>query len=79
MFGEHAMYDVLVDVESERAGDDARDPWTAEPWIARLELDDGLDECLVRPFRSGLLRVRRRRKQPAVFATHQGLMKRQEC
>src|SRR5262245_27636115 len=53
-------------------------PWTAEPRIARLEFDDGLDECLVRPFRAGLPRARRRREQPAVLATHQRLMKRQE-
>ena len=56
----------------------ARNPWTAEPRIAQLELDDGLDECLARPLRSGLLRARARREQSAVLATHQRLMKRQE-
>ena len=78
MFPQHAIHDVLVDVDPERLRDDARNPWTAEPRIARLEFDDGLDECLVRPFRAGLPRARRRREQPAVLATHQGLMKRQE-
>ena len=79
MFRQHAVDDVLVDVDAERLRDDARNPWTAEPRIARLELDDGLDQCLVRPFRSGLLRARRGREQPAVFATHQGLMECEEC
>src|SRR5262249_37552879 len=53
-------------------------PWTAEPRIARLDVDDGLDECVVRPFRGGLARARRRREQAAVLATHQRLIKRQE-
>ena len=74
MFRQHAVHDVLVDVDSGRLRNDQRDPSAAEPGIAGLELDDGLDECLVGPFRSGLLRARRGRKQPAVFATHQGLM-----
>ena len=30
-----------------------RNSWTPEPRIARLEFDDGPDECLVRSFRSG--------------------------
>ena len=58
-FGQHAVHDVLVDVDPERLRDDARNARTAEPRIARLELDDGLDERLVRPFRSGLRRARR--------------------
>ena len=78
VFRQHAVHDVLVDVDPERVRDDARNPWTAEPRIARLELDDGLDECLARPLRSGLLRARARREQSAVLATHQRLMKRQE-
>ena len=53
-------HDVLVDVDHERMRDDARNPWTAEPTIARLELDEGLDECLARPLRSGLLEARAR-------------------
>jgi len=48
------------------------------PRIARLEFDDGLDECLIRPFRAGLRRARRRREQPAVLAWYQRLMNRQE-
>ena len=58
VFRQHAVHDVLVDVDPERLRDDARNPWTAEPRIARLEFDDGLDECLVRALRSGLLRAR---------------------
>ena len=38
----------------------------------------GLDECLARPLRSGLLRALARREQSAVRATHQRLMQCQE-
>ena len=58
VFRQHSVHDILIDLDPERPRDDARDPWTAEPRIARLELDDGLDECLVRPFRSGFPRAR---------------------
>ena len=34
VFRQHAVYDVLVDVDPERLGDDQRDPWAAEPRIA---------------------------------------------
>ena len=75
---QHAVHDVLIDVGPERSRDDARNPWTAEPRIPRLELNDGLYKCLARPLRSGFLRALARREQSAVFATHQRLMKRQE-
>ena len=42
VFRQHAVDDVFVDVDPERVRDDARNPRTAEPRIARLELDDGL-------------------------------------
>src|SRR2546426_7128874 len=54
VFRQHAIHDVLVDVDPERVRDDTRNPWTPEPRIARLELDDGLDECLAWPLWSGL-------------------------
>ena len=57
-FRQLAVYDVLVDVDPERVRDDARHPRTAEPGIAGLELDDGLDEGLARTLRSGLLGTR---------------------
>src|SRR6266487_3311791 len=60
VFRQHAVHDVLVDVDPERVRNDARDPWTAEPRIARLELDDGLDDCLARSLWSGLLGARAR-------------------
>ncbi len=41
-FRQHAVHDVLVDVDPKRLRDDQRDPWAAEPRIARLELDDGV-------------------------------------
>ena len=78
VFRQHAGHDVLVDVDSERLRDDPRNPWTAEPGIARLQFDDGLDERRVRPLRPALLGARCRREQPAVLALHQDLMKRQE-
>ena len=78
VFRQHAVHDVLVDVDPERVRDDTRNPWTPEPRIARLELDDGLDECHTRPLRSGLLRAQDGGEQSVVLATHQRLMKRQE-
>ena len=71
MWGEHVAHDVPVDVDAERARDDARDPWAAEPRIARLELDDGADECLTRTLRTGLSRMRVRREEAAILATCQ--------
>jgi len=53
LFGQHAVHDILVDIDAERVRDDARDPWTAEPRIARLEFNDGLDEGLAWPLWSG--------------------------
>src|SRR5260370_28354950 len=41
VFRQHAVHDVLVDVDPECVRDDARNPRTAEPRIARLELDYG--------------------------------------
>src|SRR2546427_8392286 len=65
---QHAVHDVLIDLDPEYVRDDARNPWTAEPRIARLELQDGLDERLARALRSGLLQARARREQSAVLA-----------
>ncbi len=59
VFRQHAVNDVLIDGDPERLRDDAGDPWTAEPRIARLQFDDGPDEGLVRSLRSGLLRAGR--------------------
>ena len=78
MLGEHTAHDVSVDVDAERARDDAGDPWAAEPRIARLELDDSLDKRLARPLRAGPLGARARREQAAVLAAHQRGMKREE-
>src|ERR1700730_13166670 len=78
VFRQHAGHDVLVDVEPKRERDDAGNPWTAEPRIARLELDDGLDEYRARSLRSGLLWAVARREQSVVLATHQRPMKRQK-
>src|SRR6266852_3588338 len=55
VFRQHAVNDVLVDVDPERVRDDARNSWAAEARIARLELDDGLDERFTRPCRPGFL------------------------
>ena len=57
MFRQHAGHDVPVDVDPECLRNDARNPWTAEPRIARLEFDDGADERFARPLRSGLFRT----------------------
>ena len=77
---QHAVREVLVDVDvdAERLRDDARNPWTAEPRIPSLELNDGPDERLTRPLRSGRPRAMARREQTAVLATDQRPMKRQQ-
>src|SRR5262245_10413424 len=54
VFRQHARHDVLIDVEAERLGNDARNARTAEARIARLQLHDHADECLVWPSRPGL-------------------------
>ena len=76
MFGQHAVHEVLVNVEAEGVCEDARNPRTAEARIARLELDDRLDQCLARALGTGLLSARVLREQAAVLATHQRGMKR---
>ena len=53
VFRQNAVDDMFVDVDPERVRDDAGNPRTAEPRIARLELDDGSDECRTRPFGPG--------------------------
>ena len=57
-FRQHAVHDVLVDVDPERLRDDARNPRAPESRIARFELDDGADERLARPLWARLLRSR---------------------
>jgi len=56
VFRQHAVHDVLVHVDPERLRNDARYARTAERRIARLEFDDGPDECLIRPFGPGFFR-----------------------
>ena len=53
VFRQHAGHNAFVDVDPERVRDDASNPWTAEPRIARRELDDGSDECRARSLGSG--------------------------
>jgi hypothetical protein len=53
VFRQDSVHDMFVDIDPERVRDDAGYPRTAEPRIARLELDDGLNERIARPFRSG--------------------------
>ena len=79
MFGQHAVHDILVDVDAEGVREDARNSRTAKPRIARLEVDDSLDQCPARAPRTGFLGARVRREQAAVRATHQRGRKRQEC
>jgi hypothetical protein len=54
VFRQHAGHDVLIDVDPERVRDDARDPGTAEPRIARLELDVTWMSASLGPFRPGV-------------------------
>src|SRR5262249_43560944 len=58
VFGQHAVHDVLVEIDAERLRDDARNPRAAKPRVARLQFDDCSNEGLVGTFRAGLLRAR---------------------
>ena len=58
VFRQHAVHDVLVDVDAKRPRHDARNPRTAESRIARLEFDDRPNERVVGTFRAGFLRTR---------------------
>src|SRR5262249_6953609 len=78
VFGQDAVHDVLIDVDAERARDDVRNPWTAKSRIARLELNDSLDECLAWALGAWLPEARVRGEQSMVLATHQRGLKRQE-
>ena len=60
VFRQHPVHHVLMDVDAECLGDDVRNPRAAEPWITRVELDDGLDECVAPTLWSGLLGAGRR-------------------
>ena len=46
VFGQYSADHVLVNLDAEGPGDDARDPRAAETWIAALELHDRTDELL---------------------------------
>ena len=56
VFQQDAPHDVLVDLDAERPRDDQRNPWAAEPRIARFELDNGSYEFVAWPFRPRFLR-----------------------
>src|SRR5262245_32278478 len=75
----YTIFLILVNVDSEcLRDDDASNARAAESRVTRFQFDNPPDQRLVRPFRSGLPRARGGREQPAVFSTHQGLMKREE-
>ena len=46
VFYEDAPNDMLIDLDTERFGDDQRDPWTAEARIATFDLYNGANEWL---------------------------------
>ena len=78
VFRQDAMHDVLVELDPERLGHDARNPRTPEARITGLELHDGSDERLARSLRAGLPRSVARGEQAAVLAMHQGPMEGEE-
>jgi hypothetical protein len=55
VFDKNASHDILVNLDTERPRDDQRNPWAAEPRIARFELDNGSYEFVAWPFRPGFL------------------------
>jgi hypothetical protein len=42
--GENSAYNILVDVQIKGQVNLLSDAWTAEPWIALLHLDDGIND-----------------------------------
>ena len=79
MFGEDPTNDILVDLHAEGMRDLLGDSHAAETRIASLHLDDGRDEFCGRTFRTGFAAMRRRRKEQAVVAIHQGSMELEQC
>ena len=73
MSREDAAHDILVDLDCEGMRNLLRDSHTAETRIAPLHLDDGRDEFRGRTFGTGFARMRRGRKEQAVFGLYPGL------
>ena len=44
MRGEDVSHDIVIDVHAECLVDLLRDPWASKPWVALLQLNDGLDK-----------------------------------
>ena len=60
------------DLDAEGMRDLMGDPHVAETRIALLRVDDGRDELRGRTFGTGFAAMRRRGKEEAVFAIHEG-------
>ena len=58
MRGEHSAHHVLVDLDVEGQTNLLGDPRTAPPGVAPLHVDDGVDQCFGRTFRSGAAALR---------------------
>ena len=74
---EHSAHDVLINRHAECVIDLLRDALIAESGIASLHLDDGRDDFLRRPFRTGFASESPGREQAAIFPIDQGLVESQ--
>ncbi len=78
VFDQDAAHEMLVDVDAERPQDDAGKPRTAESRIAGFEFDNGLNERLAWPLRTGFPWAVVRGEQATVLAPHQCPMEGEE-
>jgi hypothetical protein len=78
VFGENPAHLVFVHLDPKYFGDLVRDPRTAESRVARLDLNDDVDELGRGTWRSGVSTAGMRPKELAVLAPHQGAVDAQE-
>jgi len=71
---EHTTNDVLVKLDAEGVRDLLGDPYTAEPGIAALHLDNRRDECCRQTFAAGFAVTVAGGKESSISPIHQGLV-----
>ena len=77
VLGENTPHQVLVDLDAERLGELLGDSGAAKARVARLHLDDGVDELLRRALGSGLAQTACR-EQPPVLSLLERLVELEE-
>src|SRR6266852_3724513 len=76
---EHAAHDILVHIDVEDMRYLLGDAYTAEPWVAALQLNDRPNEFCRRPFGSGFAATAGRGKEQAILTINQRLVKFEQC